>query len=379
MYLTKILLSVSFLCLTDGWKKSEPQYALITPVQLKGGQHEMMVLHLQGHEEPLNYTAVLQVNGENHTIMEGTAEPNSHYESKSFTVPTMNETTPVNLILTATGENTEIMQSSVVAITKIIPYITYVQTSKPVYQPGETVHGSMFSLNSLGMPLVMSYPSISINDPNGISLMAWLNVPAAIVTDIQADLDFDAQTGQYSVVVRNGEDLIVQTTFEVAPIELPRYFMTVNTPSTLSVMERTMMIGVSVSYIYEEAVPGSVLIRCCRPLAYLYGTRANCYKGKEDICTDIIGQLDAYGNYQTHIDLDQFSKGGSEYQMALTLDIVVTEDGSGEQSREYRYVSITAALANVYLRDPKEHYKPGMPFILEVRHNDGPSVFIFRL
>ncbi|XP_053548776.1 ovostatin [Bombina bombina] len=367
MYLCRSLLSVFLLSLIPGGR-SEPQYALILPAVLKSGQTEKVCVNLVGHEEALSLDVVLQLNGVNTTIFDEDVPATNYYQCNKFSVPIIQDSGPVFVIFSAAGETVKLLGRKSVGIDKMED-IYKIQMDKPIYKPGNKVLFRILSLNSEIKPVKTKYPVIYLKDPSGSRIAQWLDQESEHgIVSLEIQLIPDATIGYYRITAERESGYPVYHGFSVEEIVLPRYSISVSSPSTLSILDETLTFNVTAMYTYGQPVPGSVTVRCCRNPGFRYGRKQNCYRNKDGFCANITGQLGPDGTFRGVVDLSLFSLELSKFQTSFNLDLVVTEEGTGNQVRETRYVSVTSELASVQFdyEAMNPHYRRGIPYTVVV-------------
>ncbi|KAM4608153.1 ovostatin-like [Discoglossus pictus] len=374
MYLMRILLSLYLLCLINGGR-SEPQYVLSVPAMLRSEHTEKLCLNLVGHEEALNLNVVLEYHEENITIFAENVPATNYFQCNNFSVPQVTETEPVFVTFSAIGESIKFQERKTVVIASMKNIYKF-QMDKPLYKAGQNVQFRLISLSAQLLPVNEKYSMIYLTDPLGSRIAQWPDQVAQHgIVSLNYQLISDATPGSYGLTAERESGYPLKQRFTVEEYVLPRLTMTVNSPSTLSVLDEFLPFNVSTRYTYGQPVPGSVSGKWCRMPSYYYGRRSNCNKNKDGICFDITGKLGPDGTYQGVVDLKPFHMELSGFEMSLSLDLTMTEEGSGNQLRENRNVWITSQLAKIRLESPSSSYKRGINYtmiaILE-DHNGRP-------
>ncbi|XP_053549024.1 ovostatin-like [Bombina bombina] len=337
---------------------------------IKSGQTEKVCVNLVGQEEALFLNVVLQHNGVNTTIFDENVPVNQYYKCNDFTVPSVEQSVPVFVLLSAKGNNSNILERKSVVIDSL-ENIYKIQMDKPIYRPGHKVRFRLISLNSQLQPIKTMYPVTYLKDPSGSRVAQWLNQESDRgILSFEFQLIRDALPGSYSITAEKQSGNPLYQYFTVEEYVLPRYSINVASPRTLSVLAETLIFNVTATYTYGQPVPGLVTGSWCRKPSYYYGRRRNCNKNKDGICDDIKGKLGPDGTYNGILDLASFHMQLSGFEMSLTLDITVTEEGTGVQVTESRYVQITSQLAKIRFESMNPNYKRGIPYVVMIKLMD---------
>ncbi|TRY74304.1 hypothetical protein DNTS_002941, partial [Danionella cerebrum] len=147
---------------------------------------------------------------------------------------------------------------------------TFIQTDKPLYNPGQTVNFRVVTLDTELVPLEQMYNLVVIEDNNNIRIAQWANVSSTSwLLELSYDLNPEAQVGLYTVRAFIGDRMISQV-FEVKKYVLPKFDITVNVPQTYSVGDEGLTVTVCGRYTYGQPVLGLTLVQVCRePLPYV--------------------------------------------------------------------------------------------------------------
>ncbi|XP_075467859.1 ovostatin-like isoform X1 [Ascaphus truei] len=367
MFPRRLLLSVSLLCVIAGGR-SDPQYVLTIPALLKSGETEKACVNLLGHKDRLDLNVRLEYNGVNTTIFSENVPAENYFQCNNFTVPTVEKTVPVFVTLSAVGGSVELLERKAVVI-DTMENVYLIQMDKPIYKAGQKVQFRLISLNSQLRPVKEKYTVVHLRDPSGSRVSQWLNQDAdSGIAQMEFQLINDAALGSYYITAERASGFSVTQWFSVEEYVLPRFSVTMDSTRTLSVLDEILTFNVSAMYTYGQPVPGSITGRWCRRQSFNYGRRQNCIKNKDGICSNITGKLGLDGTFQGIVDLSQFQLQLSGLEMSLNLDITVTEEGTGIQVTESRYVRVTSQLARVSFdyNSLNQYYKRGIPYLVKV-------------
>ncbi|XP_053549025.1 ovostatin-like [Bombina bombina] len=421
------------------------QYALILPAMIKSGQTEKVCVNLVGHEEALFLNVVLQHNGLNTTIFDENVPVNQYYKCNDFTVPSVEQSVPVFVLLSAKGNNSNVLERKSVVIDSL-ENIYKIQMDKPIYRPGHKVRFRLISLNSQLQPIKTIYPVTYLKDPSGSRVAQWLNQESDRgILSFEFQLIRDALPGSYSITAekQSGNPLYQYFTVEeyefiskwnsildacsFALIDLlmehkrkqkaellqemkevqnklrdfqhhkdfkeydKKFETTMNTfrqeiwqfKSRKITRDKKDYDQKQVYRWTQEEYPRRFQRRQQRRIhkggktvtfsdtEYEFDSSDNDLQTEEE--TPAVFQeleLGPDGTYNGILDLASFHMQLSGFEMSLTLDITVTEEGTGVQVTESRYVQITSQLAKIRFESMNPNYKRGIPYVVMIKLMD---------
>eukprot|EP00063_Salmo_salar_P071614 XP_014046449.1 PREDICTED: alpha-2-macroglobulin-like protein 1 [Salmo salar] len=93
----------------------------------------------------------------------------------------------------------------------IKPYgpMTFIQTDKPIYNPGQTVHFRVVTLDTNFSPVNQLYNIVELEDVNRNRIGQWVNTTSSgNILQLSHPLNSEAPVGSYTIVVWIGEEKI---------------------------------------------------------------------------------------------------------------------------------------------------------------------------
>uniref|UniRef100_G1LBI2 Uncharacterized protein n=1 Tax=Ailuropoda melanoleuca TaxID=9646 RepID=G1LBI2_AILME len=230
---------------------------------------EKACLHLSNLNESVSLSAVLEYDGYNTTIFDQSVEEDNFYVSQK----SKSSEQLAFVTLLAKGETLRIFERRSVALTSE-ETVTFMQTDKPIYKPGENVQIRIVTLDTKFRP-------VEDLDPQNNRIFQWQNVTSfQNITQLSFQLISEPMFGDYSIFVRrkSGKTLTHQFTVDrygnqlllvVVPYEC-RY-------CTLS----------PTRYTYGQPVQGKAQIRVCRK----FFSSGNCEHNNNEICEQFTAQV----------------------------------------------------------------------------------------
>ncbi|KAG2469586.1 A2ML1 protein, partial [Polypterus senegalus] len=118
-------------------------YMVTIPHHIHGGTVEKVCAHLLQPNETISFTIDLLMERENLTLLEEKIKEKDFYKCIEFQVPMSNEFVG-HIKVRLSGKSFEVENKKKVLITPI-QSMTFIQTDKPIYKPGQTVLNFVFS------------------------------------------------------------------------------------------------------------------------------------------------------------------------------------------------------------------------------------------
>uniref|UniRef100_A0A3B3VSH3 Macroglobulin domain-containing protein n=1 Tax=Poecilia latipinna TaxID=48699 RepID=A0A3B3VSH3_9TELE len=238
-----------FLCLCE----SVCRYYMVTiPAVLEAGAQTKFCASLLEPNETLTMTVTLKSGEKNTTLYEKTSSEEFH-ECIQFQPIQTAEIYPWFMVsqmlfcFVQVQGNTFYSEEVRKVLIKAYQPMTFIQTDKPIYLPGQTVRFRVVTMDTKFRPA-------SQLDPNNNRIGQWLNETSnSKILQLSYPLNSEAQEGSYKIIVSAGENKI-QHNFKVEKYVLPKFDVTINVKEE-----------VSVGYTYGQPVPGNVTVKACRP------------------------------------------------------------------------------------------------------------------
>ncbi|KAL6471076.1 hypothetical protein MHYP_G00197260 [Metynnis hypsauchen] len=197
------------------------RYFMVTfPAVIESGSEATLCTSLLKPNEPLQMTIYLVHDNQNRTLLQERVEEEFHRCSK-FKAPQVEGESVQEIRVDVKGESFEMTEKRKVMF-KFYNPLTFIQTDKPIYNPGQT-----------GMIVQLSHK-----------------------------LNPEAPEGHYKLDAHIG-DGETEHYFKVTKYVLPRFEVTVKTPEQQSVGE-DLKIELCAKYTYGQPVPGKALVQVCR-------------------------------------------------------------------------------------------------------------------
>ncbi|XP_053085324.1 complement component c3b, tandem duplicate 2 [Pangasianodon hypophthalmus] len=352
-----------------------PKFVLVTPAVLRVENKENILLEAFGLSEPVSVSlSVYDFPDKSRQLWQGTITLNSNNNYSFLQTITINpsllrpeekETKYIQLVAQF-GHFQEINQVSKVSF--LSGYI-FIQTDKPVYNPGDTVRCRAFVSNA-DFQAFDSTISVEIQNPDGITVYSTPRSKAAngILSNTYGLSDI-VKEGKWKVVAKfdHWKENTYSADFEVKKYVLPAFNVTLIPKKThFSLEDQELNVEVYARYVYGEKVEGVAYV--------VFGVERNGEKVRlpsmkqvknldGGIATLTIAELkNAYPDINSIV-------GSSIYVKAS----VITSTGSDLVDAEKTGIKIVLAPYVIAIKDTPRFYKSGLPFevTVTVSHHDG--------
>uniref|UniRef100_A0A3Q3LVM2 Alpha-2-macroglobulin-like 1 n=1 Tax=Mastacembelus armatus TaxID=205130 RepID=A0A3Q3LVM2_9TELE len=234
------------------WK----QYIVAVPAVLEAGAQARFCASLLQPSETLVMTVSLVSGQKSITLLKKTSSRAFH-DCTQFKVPLVKKQEVQTFEVEVRGKTFSSKEVRKVMIQVYQP-MTFVQTDKPLYLPGQTVHLRVVTLDTKLVP-------VSRRDASGNRIGQWLNETSTRkIVQLSYTLSSEAREGIYQIIVTIGEDKVYHS-FKVEKYVLPRFEVKLDTADEVSVAQEQLQVKVCAMYTFGQPVPGSVKVEMCRP------------------------------------------------------------------------------------------------------------------
>ncbi|XP_066519246.1 alpha-2-macroglobulin-like isoform X2 [Hoplias malabaricus] len=256
------LLLASFLFLSVYGQDSGPYFMVTFPAVIESGSDAKLCVSLLKPNETLQMTIYLVHNHQNRTLLEERVEKEFH-RCSHFKAPHVEGQSVQEIKVEVKGENFMMTEERKVKFESYNP-LTFIQTDKPIYNPGQTVNIRIVTMDTDFVPLQQKYSLVALEDSKGNRIGQWTNVSSTgLILQLSHKLNPEAVEGLYKLMAVTGDEEIMQT-FKVKKYVLPRFEVTLKAPQQQSVGEQKLKIEVCGKYSYGQPVTGKALVEVCR-------------------------------------------------------------------------------------------------------------------
>ncbi|MBI2854883.1 MAG: alpha-2-macroglobulin [Chloroflexi bacterium] len=242
-------------------------------------------------------------------------------------------------------------------------YLVFLETDKPIYKPGQTVHMRVISLSPELKP-VSEKISVEVMDAKGTKVFR-----KAIDTDdygtVTLDLPVSAEPnlGVWKIAAA-GAKAKTQLDVRIEEYVLPKYEVKVDLPKEWFLVNEPITGKISAEYSFGKQVNGDLEIKASR----------------------YVGQWQDYATYTVPIDgQSEFTIPAAGYVAAvpaaggqgnIMLNVSVIEEATGYNEKTSRMLTVAQSPTNLQVIPSGSMFKPGIPFsfLLVTKTPDGRLV-----
>uniref|UniRef100_A0A8C6T0U8 Alpha-2-macroglobulin-like n=1 Tax=Neogobius melanostomus TaxID=47308 RepID=A0A8C6T0U8_9GOBI len=235
--------------------------------------------------------------------------------------------------------------------------VTFIQTDKPIYLPGQTVHFRLVTLDTNLRP-----------DANGNRIGQWLKqTSAGKILQLSHPLNTEAKEGTYQISVSFEEDRIFHN-FKVEKYVLPKFDVKITSDDEVSIAQEEISVKICAKYTYGQPVPGTLKLEICRPF--------DQYVFREVDDSGNLSEADKEGCATFTVPMSTFTKlDPKAVQDSLEIIAKMEEEGTGITHSHNSRVSISYVIGKLSFFDTPKVYEKDTTVegkVKALRYNDQP-------
>ncbi|XP_059415069.1 alpha-2-macroglobulin-like [Carassius carassius] len=331
-------------------QKSGPLYMVMFPGVIESGSEAKLCASLLKPQEKLTMTISLL---DEKNVVTRLVQQNSRiafHRCFSFQAPKVDGESVQKFQVEVNGGGFKVKEESKVMFKRYQP-LTFIQTDKPIYNPGQTVNFRVVTMDTKYVPLDQMYSLVVVEDNSNNRIGQWTNVTSRWILALSHQLNPEAQVGMYTLRAFIGERMTSQV-FEVKKYVLPKFDVTINAPPLYSIADVGLTVEACAKYTYGQPVPGQALVEVCRdPYVVSKLTRQ---------CLNKTTKMNDTGCASLTISTSEFFNPRSENLQDLFSVIVnVTEEGTDVVISKATTLAITFEVGKVKFLDLPDYYEPG--------------------
>uniref|UniRef100_A0A4W6CPS2 Alpha-2-macroglobulin bait region domain-containing protein n=1 Tax=Lates calcarifer TaxID=8187 RepID=A0A4W6CPS2_LATCA len=378
MWTWTLCVLLSWMCV--GQVLAGPQYMVAIPAVLEAGAETKFCASLLQPNETVVMTVTLRSQDKNTTLLKQIISEEFH-ACNHFQVPVVQNQEVQRFEVEVQGDTFYSKEVRKVMI-RVYQPMTFIQTDKPMYLPGQTVHFRVVTLDTRFRPASRLYNIIEIEDANNNRIGQWLNeTSSGKILQLSYSLNSEAREGSYHVIVSFGEEKIYHS-FKVEKYVLPKFDVKIDTSDEVSIEQEEIKAEVCAKYTYGQPVPGSVKVKVCRPLDSYYGRIIFAPDNPEGIpeitapCHKETVQTDKTGCAAFTFKMSAFTKVDQKVlRDHLDLSVEVEEEGTGISRPQQKRIQISYVIGRLSFIDTPKIYDQGSNVegkVKAVHYNDTP-------
>uniref|UniRef100_A0A673C3P3 Uncharacterized protein n=1 Tax=Sphaeramia orbicularis TaxID=375764 RepID=A0A673C3P3_9TELE len=236
------------------------EYMVPIPAILEAGTQAKFCASLLQPNESLTMTVTLRSKEMSTTLLQKMSEDEFH-TCAEFVVITEDEVQDFEVEVRGNTFYSKEVRKVKIIVRKPV---TFIQTDKPLYLPGQTVHFRVVTLDSHLKPNCQK-------DSNNNLIGQWLNDTSdRTILQLSYELNTEAKEGVYTIMLAYGQEKKYHN-FKVEKYVLPKFEVKINTSEEVSIDQDQITAKICAEYTYKQPVPGNMKVDICRPLQrYFY-------------------------------------------------------------------------------------------------------------
>ncbi|XP_062903321.1 murinoglobulin-2-like [Mobula hypostoma] len=291
----------------------------------------------------------------NATLLDKDTAGVGHQGCMEFTVPDIELQDEYNSVATITvigSGQTEAINVTKKVLLRKLHSLTFVQTDKPVYKPGQAVRFRVVSLTQDFLPAQEKYQLITLWDPQRNRIGQWRNVEHKQgIADLTYNLNPEPLLGQYEIEVikSRGKN---RHSFTVEEYVLPKFEVTLHMPKRITILDRTIHVQLCGRYTYGKPMRGVVNGTVCLKSYYSYV--------ETDFCHYVVDKMDNDGCISRDLDTAVF-RMRRNWNNNIHAHFVLEEDGTGVRRETSASCRVASEVTKIHFEDIEMYYKRGLP------------------
>ncbi|XP_073673314.1 alpha-2-macroglobulin-like isoform X2 [Garra rufa] len=335
--LWKGLLLVSFLFLSIHGKTSGPSFMVTFPVVIESGSEAKLCASLLKPNESLVMNIYL-VHGDQSTLMLQEKAEEEFHRCFNFQTPQVEAESVQTIKVELQGKNFKMTEERKVMFRRYNP-LTFVQTDKPIYIPGQTVNFRVVTMDRNFVPFDQKCSKVVLEDNQNNRIGQWTNISSTRwILQLSHELNPEARQGRYKLMAYIGERVITHY-FEVKKYVLPKFEITMKAPKEISFADSDMNMEVCGKYTFGQPVAGKARVEVCREQ---WRYRPNSQANLISPCLIESTEMSEMGCASFTLDTSVFFNSTNQrFQKELTVKVNVTEEGTENTMEKSETISLT--------------------------------------
>ncbi|KAM8819938.1 alpha-2-macroglobulin-like protein 1 [Eudromia elegans] len=373
----------------------EPHYLVVFPAVIHYSQEEKLCVHLSSLPDAVHLSIALEMEAQNHTLVEHSVEKPGTFECISVQIPefipekTDDSTShPEEVgfmhVLIHSGDSV-LFEGRKKVLVKLKKNVILVETDKVFYKPGETVKFRIVNLDDDLNVIKNTYSRIWLEDPEYNRIAEWQNVTSRHgMVDLSFPLASEAAIGDYTISVR-GE---IERKFRVEEYELKRFEAKLEHPPFVTTEDEEFQVKVCGKYTYGKPVQGNISISSLLssnseeeisdfPEEEQHSSSdylASARKGSFSLCSYLFLQTNKNGCATFTVKTETLELTESDKYINVKGEI--EEDGTGVKTNNVAKIRIIRKMKSAVFINRHPFYKRGLPYTGKIYCHRGESPLI---
>ncbi|XP_077202032.1 alpha-2-macroglobulin-like protein 1 [Paroedura picta] len=354
----------------------ESHYLVTFPAVIQHPGAEKFCVLLQSLSESVHLAVTLEMEAQNHTLLEKDVEKPHLFECISFQVPSfvpktksmygLDEEVGHVHVLVRKGDSMSFDSRKKVLVRAA--YIrNLIEPDKPFYRPGERVRFRIVRLDDNFKAITGNIPMVQLIDSKENRIGQWLDVETQQgIADLSFPLASEAARGMYTIQV--GDDTFYRRNkgFTVWEYELPKFEVLIDAPEKIRFSDEELRIKVTGRYTYGKVVHGTARLTMTRRVSYYFWEEA-----QNETLTKIekkyTVKTDKSGCALVTVNVSDINSSHSGYDGFVELSAELEEEGTGSVNSGEATMYIVAKTAQINFKSLNPFYKRGFPYTGRMR------------
>ncbi|XP_036821660.1 alpha-2-macroglobulin-like [Oncorhynchus mykiss] len=353
-----------WLCVCE--ETPRPVYMVAIPAVIQAGSEAKLCASLLQPNETLVMTISLIANQQKKILLQESSDQEFH-RCFQFQAPHVESDEVQHFKVKVQGETFLSTEEKKVMIKPYSP-MTFVQTDKPIYNPGQTVKFRVITLDTNFSPVNQLYNIVELQDVHQNRIGQWVKTTSnGNILQLSYPLNSEAPVGTYAIVVWIGEKKIYHR-FKVEKYVLPKFEIKMNLNDEISIVQEEYKVEVCATYTYGQPVPGKAEVELCRPLVpnILIPIRID-EKNPEGVpdytppCHKESIEMDQTGCASHVFNMSIFTKDAGQKMLIdrLSFNAKVEEEGTGITQSKEKHIELSDVIGKLTFVDTPKIYERG--------------------
>ncbi|XP_072334707.1 pregnancy zone protein-like isoform X1 [Scyliorhinus torazame] len=348
-------------CLLLTAVRARGHYVVLIPAELRTDTLENVCVLILSATESSPLTLTIENEVTNTTLFQQELLANTGYHCFNFTIENKELDSDYGTLIAVTvrgsGGNISINETKRVVL-KRYDSLTFVQTDKAVYKPGQTVKFRIVTLNENFVPIQEKYPFVTVWDPESNRIGQWRDVePRQGIVDLTFDLMPEPMKGTYRIEVLKNKGKRDHD-FSVQEYVLPKAELKVKLPPKIKITDSTIHIEVCGSYTYGRPVRGMVNGTVC---LLTYRVHPSKY------CQQVVGKTDSNGCLSEDLSIKPLRLSRRQHNRGLRASFVLMEEGTGIPIQAFAMSEIVTEITKITFEEMEGYFRKDLQYTGQIR------------
>ncbi|XP_073718636.1 pregnancy zone protein isoform X1 [Misgurnus anguillicaudatus] len=335
------------LCICHG--VSKPVFMVTFPAVIKSGSQAKLCVSIMKLTESVLLTIDLVHENQNKTLLQ-VETMNELHRCHDFQAPMLDSVQEVKVM--AQGKNTLVTETRKVKFTSVRP-LTIIGMDKRIYNPGQTVHFRIFSMDTEFKPIEEKYKIVALKDNRGNRISQWINAtaPHGKIVQLSHVLNPEAPVGFYELSVETDKATFNEQ-FQVKQYVLPKFEVIIKHPEMVRANE-DVTLAVCARYTHGRPILGKVKMSLCSSISLYIVLNIS------ELCVDRLAVLNDTGCVSQLFSKYEIIKQPPGYLYGLEFTASVTEEGTDISLQRSARVPFSYTIGRVIFVDEPAYIKDG--------------------